>query len=242
MVEIETGLWRVVSSVPTRHLRRWFPGTLQCAGAQRQLAFYDSDASPAAAALELRDGVKLPAEIWAGLDRVPKADQQWLDALGERLKWLPWEAGALERDGALDWHGLSMSAEGVRWRRESEHPAKLWRARTRWGYWTWAWTGGEAAPRLAQFVRLTTDDANRAVFALARTLGHPVRVQIADDADAVVLAIQPWLPRAEYRYLSTKGMPLKRESYSNRWSLPRGRADEVLATLADRLGIEREAS
>ena len=62
---------------------------------------------------------------------------------------------------------------------------------------------------------------------------------VVHDADAAILSIRDWLPRAEYRYLSTMAQPLSRESYMNRWSLPVENEEEVLATLAERLGIEK---
>ena len=239
-VELESGVWRIVSSLPTRHLHQRLPGSFQSTGVRRQLVFFAADGKNAEQALKTLGGVKLSAEAWAGLELAPVANQGWLAGLDERLKWLPEAAGSLERDGELEWQALSLNSDGLRWRRRPEAPAKIWKARTGWGYWLHAWTGCDKPPSTAVHVTLSADDANRTVFALARTLRQPIQVQVVDDADMVVIGIREWLPRAEYRYLSTVASLLSRESYMNRWAIPLKRAEEVLSTLNSRLGVVRE--
>ena len=238
-VEIETGVWHIVTSLPLRHLKRHLPGSIQSTGTRRQLVFFEADLEAALAAVKGLGGVRMAASTWAGLELTPRADASWLKGLDEQLKWLPKAAGSLEHDGKLDWQALRVNTEGTRWRRAAEAPAKLWRARTPWGYLAWAWTGTEGPPSAEPFVSLSSDDANRTVFALARAVEQPLYVSVVQDADASILSIRDWLPRAEYRYLSTMAQPLSRESYMNRWSLPVEKEEEVLATLAERLGLER---
>jgi hypothetical protein len=241
-VEVETGVWHIVSSLPLRHLKKHLPGSIQSTGTRRQFVFMEADLKDALAAVEGLGGVKMAASTWAGLERAPIADASWLENLEEQLKWLPKAPGSLERDGKFDWQALRINAEGTRWRRDAEAPAKLWRARSPWGYWAWAWTGSEGSPSAEPFVSLSSDDANRTVFALARAVKQPLYVGVVHDVDASILSIRDWLPKAEYRYLSTMAQPLSRESHMNCWSLPVDKEEEVLATLAKHLGLEKRES
>lgn len=241
LVEVQSELLRVVSSLPARHLRQRLPGSMRSAGVLRHLVVGETDASAVATALEAYGGVRLSAAEWAGLELAPHADDAWLDGLDERLKWLAQAPGSSERAGELDWRSLSVEAGAVRWRRESGGPSKLWRARSTWGYWMWAWSGSDAAPSATESVPLTTDEANRTVFAMARSIRQPVGISVAREDDHVIIGLGPWLPRAEYRYLSTMATPLPREDYMNRWSVPLGRETDVLETLGARLGIKTES-
>ena len=238
-VEIEAGGWRIISSLPLRYLQARLPATLLCTGTQRQLVFPTSDETDVSAAVDALRGVKMSASTWAGLELAPKADDSWLAALEEQLKWLAEPAGNLDHDGKLDWQALYISEEGTRWRRDGQAPAKLWRARTVGGYWVFAWTGSEEAPSAVPFIRLSQDDANRTVFALARSVDQALQLSVTPDGDKSIIGIRDWLPRAEYRYLSTMAQPLSRESHMDRWALPTEKEEEVLSILVERLGLER---
>ncbi len=143
-------------------------------------------------------------EVWAGLDRVPCADDEWLRELDSRLSWTPEPAASLEHDEPLAWTGLDLSEpeEGPCWRVRT--PSKLWRARNRWRRWVYAWTAG-APPSSEPFVSLESDEGARTAYALARGLRGGWRSLLRRRPESAEFDIPAWLPRAEYRYLSLRG-------------------------------------
>jgi hypothetical protein len=227
--------YRVVCSLPTARLSAKLPGAIDAQGVRRFLRLSE-DAPALKKAVSKIAGIVLTPEQWAGLDLAPRADDAWLRAVDERLRWLPEGAGSLERDGALDWRGLTLTDDGPRYRRDAA-AAQLWRSRSAFGRWLFVWGAAGVSPAEGDFVSLTSDDANRTMFAVARAAGSPIRATLTRAEAEAVLVLDAWLPRAEYRYLAMIGAP-SGENHKNTWSIPTARVDDVVATLKNRLGLD----
>lgn len=230
IVLLDADLVRFVCALPDSHLFAAVPGQWTLRGARRECRPHQSieDAAQALGA------VCIGPEVWAGLDRVPCADDEWLRELDSRLSWTPEPAASLEHDEPLAWTGLDLSEpdEGPCWRVRT--PSKLWRARHRWRRWVYAWTAG-APPSSEPFVSLESDEGARTAYALARGLRGGWRSLLRRRPESVEFDIPAWLPRAEYRYLSLRGE--RTAVRSGAWTVPLGRVAEVAQTLATRLGL-----
>ncbi|MCB9759434.1 MAG: hypothetical protein H6739_06310 [Alphaproteobacteria bacterium] len=227
---------RVVSSLPTRVLGPQLPGSLQVEGTCRTHHLAPDRTDDLTLALEALGGVALTVDAWAGLERGPPADAAWMDNLAQRLQWHAESQGSLERDGALDWATLEFTDEGPRWRRRSDAPTRLWRARSPNGRWLFAWSASDQTPAGSDFVSLSDDDAARTVFAVARTEERPVQARIEHHGEERRLFIREWLPRAEYRFLAALGACefIDRETV---WSFVATRQEQVVSMLSERLGV-----
>lgn len=173
-------------------------------------------------------------EVWAGLDRAPCADAEWVRGLDQRLSWAPEPAGSLERDEVLEWTGYDLSQGEPRWM--SQCPASLWRARHRWRRWVYAWAPG-GNPSKSPFVSLYPDEGARTTFALARSAGSSLRASVTWTGDSTKIEVPGWLPLAEYRYLSTCAERVEGEGRRSVWAVPASRRQAVLAVLTARLGL-----
>jgi len=234
-IELSPGEYRLICSLPTTRLAAKLPGDVIAEGIRRNLRLEEGEAPALAQAMERVGGLVLSPEAWAGLSRVPIADEAWLTSLDERLRWLPEDAGSQERDGALDWRELTLTSDGPRFRSGTgDDGVRLWRAKSHLGQWLWVWGTAGSSPATGSFVTLPVDDANRAVFALARVAGAPVSASVTKDVPTSTLHLDAWLPRAEYRYLSTIASPAEGKGA---WSIPEGNLDQVLDVLSSRLGI-----
>lgn len=219
---------RVFSSVPTRVLVAVFGREVSARGSARS-----TSAEGLAEALERVSGVTVTPEAWAGIDRTPVADAAFLANLDQRLEWQAFGAGSLEKDGPLDWRTWQATAEGARWSRS--HEGRLWWARTRFGGHHRAWTAS-AAPSTSPFIELSSDDADRARFALSRAMDGASMLRIERSGQRVTIEVPGWLPRSEYRWLSLRAVPAT-NAKGTRWELDAN--DEALITkfLSERLGL-----
>jgi len=234
-VDLGGGCLRIASSFSTRRLTDWIVGTWQVVGTSRTCRVENEER--ARAAVVAAGGVVLTPGAWACLDRVPPADQAWLDQLDRRLRVVPELPSSLERDEALTWAGCVADAAGVRWRTEASEPSKrLWRARNRWGRWHFAWTQA-GTPATAAFVSLRQNEAARTTYALAAALGAPVVATATREEKVVLLSVPNWLPTAEYRFLATEGSLLGVDRGTSRWSIPTERSPSVFEVLRKRLGL-----
>jgi len=238
-IKLQEGVHRMVCSLPSHRLRAHLPGKLEVDGLRRLHRFDPATEAEATAAIQAMGGVIVSPQAWAGLGLTPIADRVWLDSLDQRLEWRPEAAGSLERDGALDWQVFTLTADGPRWRRNPDEPSRLWRARTSYSRWIWAWGTAEGTPSTEAFVTLFADDANRTLFAVAREADQPVLAFVVRDDAFAHLRLREWLPRAEYRYLSSLASPSRIEN-RQQWSIPLSRVDDVLDTLSRRLGLDIE--
>ena len=234
-IDLGQGRFRLATSLTTQRLQTLLPGSWGLVGIGRTCQA-ENAAHFRARVAEMGGKVLTPA-AWACLDRVPAADQAWLDGLDRRLQATPEPDGSLEHDEPLAWSGCRMTAEGVRWQ-SSAHAvdACLWRARTRYGYWRHAWCR-EGPPSTSPFVSCGADAGSRTVFALARVQGPPLTLVVTQDDARAVLTIPHWLPVAEYRYLTVCATHREIERSGSRWSLSREQVAGVLAMLEARLGL-----
>ncbi len=234
-VDLDGGTLRLASSLSTRRLATLVAGAWNVVGTSRTCLVENVD--QARAAVVAAGGVVLTPSAWACLDRVPRADQSWLDGLDRRLKAEPEALSSLERDETLAWCACVAAASGIRWKADNAgRTARLWRARNRWGYWHYAWTQ-HGNPTQAPFVSLRPDEGTRTTFALARVLGVPLEALITKHDQEAVLDLPHWLPVAEYRFLAVSTFLSGAERNSGRWSMPRDRAASVLEVLRERLGL-----
>lgn len=223
---------RLFGSLPTRVLAAVLGREVAAVGAVRTVATTDDLANVVAKV----GGALVTPDSWAGLDRTPKADAAFLAKLDQRLEWEASTAGALEQDGALEWRTWEANGEAARWKRSNK--GRLWWAPTRFGGHHRAWTGG-ATPSTSAFVELSSDDADRARFALSREVVGASVLRVERSGKSVTVEVPAWLPRAEYRWLSLHAV-LSPDSKGMRWEVD-GDDDALITTLlAERLGLVME--
>jgi hypothetical protein len=224
---------RVFSSLPTRALAAALGREISTTGATRAVASTDG-LSEAVAKVR---GVMVTPEAWAGLDRTPRADAAFLAKLDQRLEWEALNAGALEKDGALEWRTWQAAGEGAQWRRRNE--GRLWWARTRFGGHHRAWTANES-PSRRPFVELSADEADRARFALSREVAGASLLRVERTSERATIQAPGWLPRPEYRWLSLHVAPAP-ESNGMRWEVAADDETQITKLLSERLGLVVEA-
>ncbi len=183
-------------------------------------------------------GLVLTPDRWAGLDRTPPADEKWLAILDDELEHLGADADALPSECTDDWRCYVPRAASLhhrRWEKPSaDGAAQVWRCRHDRGYWLYLWTRG-VAPSESSHLRLPGDAALRAMFALDRSAGHPIELEISEDEDHIVLNARGMLPRAEYRYLMTFGERSEEDGF--RYRVPSESWAQVSSMLTSRLGV-----
>lgn len=234
-IDLGQGRFRLASSLATRRLKTLLSGSWGWVGIARTCQVEDP-IQLHAQVTAVGGRVLTPAD-WAGLERVPPADQTWLDGLERRLQATPEAAGSLERDEPLAWRGCRITAEGIHWPADPQAAgSRLWRARTRFGYWRHAWSQ-EGPPSTSPFVTLGADAGSRTLFALARVQGLPLTGVVTQDDHLAVLAIRHWLPLAEYRFLAVHATAREADRTGSLWSLPCGQLAGVVAMLEARLGL-----
>jgi hypothetical protein len=224
---------RVFSSLPTRALAKALGREVSAKGASRTVASVDGLSE----AVGNVKGVIVSPDVWAGLDRSPNADANFLAKLEQRLEWQALSAGSLEKDGLLEWRAWQVTADGARWRRASE--GRLWWARTRFGGHHRAWTAG-ASPATSAYITLSPDDADRARFALSREVALASLLRVERFGKRVTIEVPGWLPRSEYRWLSLHAAPIA-ESRGRRWEISADAEAQVTKVLSERLGLVVEA-
>jgi hypothetical protein len=233
IVALGGDFFRFVCAVPSARLFATVKGEWTRRGARRDCRPLE----PIEAVAEKLGGILVTPETWAGLERVPAADGDWLRSLDARLAWAPEPAGSLEHEEPLEWSGLVLDQDEPRWR--ASGPARLWRARHRWKRWVYAWSAGEP-PCSQAFVTLYADEGARTVFAEALAAEKPFRALTKKSGAEVTIDISGWLPLAEYRYLSTCADQVEATSRGSTWTTPAVRADAVVNTLKARLGLRME--
>ncbi len=234
-IDLGDGTLKIVSSLPTRRLTDILVGTWNVAGTSRTCAVQHLEG--ARGAVNAVGGVVLAPSEWACFDRVPLADQHWLDGLDRRLKTDPESPASLERDERLAWAGCVATPTSFRWNVTDADPStRLWRAKNQWGRWQYAWTEF-GTPRTSQFVALRPDDGARTAFAVARAHGVSPELTIDNQEQNALLSIPYWLPIAEYRFLAATTTSLVQERHTIQCSMPIGRMSLVLDVLQKRLGL-----
>ena len=233
IVALGGGLFRFVCSLPSTGLFAAVEGQWTHTGVRRDCR----PLRPIEEVAQSLGGVVLTPGAWAGLDRVPAADSSWLRSLDARLAWAPEPAGSLEHEEPLEWSGFMLDQDEPRWRTSGN--ARLWRARHRWKRWVFAWSAGES-PHSQPFVTLYPDEGARTAYGLARAADKPFRCLTKKSGGEATIVVTGWLPQAEYRYLSTCADQLDATGRGSSWSTPEARAEAVVTTLVERLGLRVE--
>jgi hypothetical protein len=240
VVRLSPGRYAFHGTLPTSHLRR----SLSCKDLEGGVSRYatvgtDREAALADAVSQL-GGLVLSPRRWAGLDRVPTAGPDWLEELNHRLDQDRSPAGALDGGLVTPWHAYRPDVGGPprqRWRSAQTEDVQpcLWRARHEYGWWRFAWTAGDK-PSSSSHSRLSRDEACRTQFALDRQAETSLLALIRTGQTEVELEVDAFLPRAEYRYLTTLGKRVEADG-APRYLVPVVAWDEVATTLQERLGL-----
>ena len=234
-VQLDDLTFKFMSSLSARRLARLFPGDWRCHESTRVCHPIEPAMLPARIAAN--GGVLLTAEGWAGLNREPAADEAWLATLEQQLvdhSHPPESETIIQR---LDWEWLSVGAESLAWRKEEPLVGtRLWRGRSARGYWIHALTSA-GSPVNQPWLQLRRDEAHRMIFALARTAGLTVPLSIRQEENLVELTIPPFLPDAEFRYLTVASRLRHSAPHAVRWKFSPSRAPQILEILERRLGL-----
>ncbi|HEY7307836.1 MAG TPA: hypothetical protein VH643_00615 [Gemmataceae bacterium] len=240
VVRLGAGRYALHGTLPTARLRLSLPLKDLEGGVTRYATVAADQETALADAISRLGGLVLSPRRWAGLDRVPPAGPEWLEELSHRLDQDRVPAGALDDGLVTPWQAYRPDVggpPGQRWRSaeaEDAHPG-LWRARHEYGWWRFSWTGGRS-PGSAPHTRLTRDEARRTQFALDRQAGSSLAVVVRKGQNDVELEVDAFLPRAEYRYLTTLGRRVEADG-PPRYLVPIGTWEEAAATLQERLGV-----
>jgi hypothetical protein len=220
---------RVFSSLPTRVLAQALDCPVASSCASRTVCVTEG----LERAVDRLGGVWVSPEAWAGLDRAPVADEAFLARIDERLQWQAVGPGLLDKEGALEWRAWRQTSDGPGWRQSTE--GRLWMARTRYGGRQGAWTAG-GPPSTCPSVLLSPDETDRARFALTRSMGSPLLMQVERGPQFVALSIPGWIPRPEYRWLSLQAHRTEADG-GPQWQIPVELAQRALTLLGERLGF-----
>jgi len=189
-------------------------------------------------ALNDMGGLVLTPHRWAGLDRTPPADVEWLAILDAELEHLGADANSLPSECGEDWRGYVPQARVLhrqRWAKPSaEGTAQLWRCRHEHGYWVYLWTGG-AGPSESPHLRVSRDAALRTMFALDRNAGYPIELEASEEQEWVDIDVGGMLPKAEYRHLMTFAERCGVEGF--RYRVLARSWPQVSSMLTSRLGV-----
>lgn len=240
VVDIADGRLRVHSSVPTRTLAAEPALARMVAGVDRVCRVDAADDSWRLAVSRL-GGIALTPERWSLLDRVPPAGREWLDSLDLRLMGGgATAAGTAAPDATAEWRVFVPQGDfGARrrWRRADADPVgRLWRVRDARGWWVYAWTGGGAPDRVA-WLRLSGDDAVRTSLSLDRIVGVKAKISTRHGPTGVEFSLDFFVPRAEYRWLTTMTDRVATEHGGVTYHCPAAVWPLVADTLSSRLGV-----
>ncbi|MEW6732740.1 MAG: hypothetical protein AB1489_15545 [Acidobacteriota bacterium] len=231
------GTFRLVSSLSTKRLTALLVGEWEIDGITRTCHLESERKDLFMEEIKAVGGVVLSLSTWAGFDRTPPADSQWLSSLERRLQLEAEPAGSLERDEQLVWNGCVAIDDNIRWKSDDTGKmAQLWHTRNRWGYWLYAWTQG-GSPTFSPFITLRPDEGLRSYFAVARSLGVPLEATLEQQAERTIITLDSWLPVAEYRYLSISASLVQSKKKGKQWLIPNDRISRVLDVLQERLGL-----
>lgn len=186
-------------------------------------------------------GLELSPERWAGMDKIGAADQAWLDGLDDRLAMQSRPAGSFDQEARDDWQNYRSDKaklmQKARWQKKDiSGKGNLWRIWHARGWPIYCWTDGES-PEQAEQIRLSADEANRTMFALDKVSGAGISCKISERKNKIHMQIGGFVPRAEYRYLITKGMFTGKDGDYFCFQFNTAMWKEVSELLNERLGI-----
>jgi hypothetical protein len=240
VVRLAAGRYALHGTLPTSHLRRSLPFKDLEGGVSRYASIAADQEAAFADAVSRLGGLILSPRRWAGLDRVLPAGPEWLEELNHRLQQDRAPAGALDDGLVTSWQVYRADVGGPqrqRWRSAEAQDFQpcLWRARHEYGWWRFAWTGG-ANPGSSPHTYLTRDEACRTQFALDREAESSLAALVRKTQNEVELEVDAFLPRAEYRYLTTIGKRVERDGPPC-YMVPISAWVEAATSLQERLGL-----
>ena len=240
VIRLSPGCYAVHGTLPTSHLRRSLPFNDLEGGVSRYAIVADDQETGLVNAVARLGGLVLSSRRWAGLDRVPPAGPEWLEELSHRLDEDRSPAGTLDEGLVTSWQAYRPDVGGPqrqRWRSSEAEDVLpcLWRARHEYGWWRFAWTSG-TSPGSSPYTRLTRDEACRTQFALDREAESSLAALLRKGQHEVELEVDAFLPRAEYRLLTTLGKRVETDG-PPRYLVPIAAWDEAATSLQERLGL-----
>jgi hypothetical protein len=179
-------------------------------------------------------GITVTPERWAGLDDAPPAGPNYIADLDDRLVSDPMPADASQ--WACYRPESSKLPSNKRWDWYPSGSGRLWKVRAAFGGWRYAWTQG-GRPADEAWLDLSPDEACRASISLDRCANNPVPCATTQTGDDVEIEVQGFLPRAEYRFLTTLGRRLLATGPYAIYSIPNSRWNRVRGVLNDQLGL-----
>lgn len=230
IVDAGNGRYRLFGTLPSRLV-----SNLCQSGVNREL--FDNSKEKIASLIEQYGGIQLSAERWAGFERVPPVGPDWLKSLDSRMADEACELGSLERELNSIWMVCRPSHNQPPWKKPvGNDGGKLWQAWTRFKLPIHVWTEG-ASPDSSLAMRLTSDEANRTVFALCQQKGFPIVFKADSMGSHMTLRFDSFLPVAEYRYLMIFGEMQNLAGSKKAFRIPLEVWPNVSTTLRERLGV-----
>lgn len=238
-IQLDGQSFRFMSSLPTKRLATIIPGNWSCQESTRSCQ--PGDPAQLGTMLRVRGGVLLSAEGWAGLDYEPSADQDWLAHIEQRLETDAFPPELQVFSHKMSWQWFKYGTTALTWEKgPAPLNARLWRGINLRGYWVYALTQA-GSPLEAPWLKLARNDAHRAIFALARSKAIPIPFRLepvgAVQGGSMLLTLPPFLPYAEYRYLTALANGRQSSSSGVRWRLPGSRLGATVRILEERLGV-----
>ncbi len=208
-VKLAKNKYQLFGTVPQQQLATLFPTSKLSDGLTRILDLKGDDCQGFNDVLGDLGGLELSPKRWAGMDKIGSADQSWLDDLSTRLLMQPKSAGSFDQETRDEWKVYQPDKtklfQKTRWHKNDNNiKGNLWRIWHERGWPIDCWTAGDS-PELAEQIRLSGDEANRTMFALDKLSDARISCRITEKKNRTNLQIGGFLPRAEYRYLTTKG-------------------------------------
>jgi hypothetical protein len=234
-VRLQDGDHLLLSTTPSQRLPFSFAQIV--AGIPRRVHCPNEKLGDFFAAVQSLGGVSVSIEAWAGLHMSQAADEQFLRGLQHTAEQRAGEAGAA---GTSTWNdleryipALTQKVQGWRWKKlDKVKEPSLVRSKQSGGYWSFAWAIPET------LLRISADEARRAMFALDAQLKAPLLFSTSQEGEFVVLQIDTMLPSAEYRYVSAMSDKSEQERFIRRFTIPQKRWENVKQTLQTRLQVE----
>ncbi|NBO64542.1 MAG: hypothetical protein EBU88_06820 [Acidobacteria bacterium] len=239
-IKLDEQNFRFLSSLPTKRLAGLFPGDWICHESMRSC--HPGDLGRFGSMLRDRGGVLLTPPEWAGLEFEPLADEPWLQALGERMENEAFPPESQIFSHKMDWQWLKYGEKSLTWEKGlATEGARLWRGINLRGYWVFALTRS-GSPIEEPWLRLSRNDAYRAVFAIARLeqISIPVKLELVSGGNVcgtTTLTLPPVLPFAEHRFLTVVASSRYSGPGGSRWKLSESQTWSTVEILERRLGI-----
>lgn len=234
------GRFRLFGTLPTRLMNN-----LLLTGNARELL--DNTGEIAQELFSQYGGVLLTAEQWAGFDRVLAANEEWLDQLAGRIEIESSPPGRFDEEVNHSWMGFRLSTStGTKknlWKKPAANndEVHLWRGWSIYGWPIYLWTAG-GSPSECPSLRLTSDEGNRTIFALARRAGYKMTLKAETMMAEIILRIELFLPSAEYRFLLAVGMVQGAVEGAKIFRIPLEVWPQVEKLLRERLGVTFETT